>query len=62
MSYLRSLTKLDQRLMPGLRQPGESAENFLRRTANMFRFQYSDVGYALREHFEQLDAEREQNR
>jgi hypothetical protein len=61
MSYLRSLARLDQRLMPGLRQPGESAEDFLRRTARMFRFRYSDVGRALREHFEHLDAERRQN-
>ncbi len=61
MSYLRSLTRLDQRLMPGLRQPGETAEDFLRRTARMFRFKYSDVGRALREHFEHLDAERRQN-
>ncbi len=54
--------RFDQRLMPGLRQPGESAEDYLRRTAEMYRFRYNDVGRALREHFEHLDAERTQNK
>ncbi len=62
MSLLRSLMRFDQRLMPGLRQPGESAEDYLRRTAVMYRFRYNDVGRALREHFEHLDAERTQNK
>jgi hypothetical protein len=62
MSLLRSLARLDQRLMPGLRQPREAAEDYLRRTALMYRFRYNDVGRALREHFEHLDAERTENK
>ena len=62
MSLLRSLIRLDQRVMPGLRQPGESAEDYLRRAAVMYRFRYNDVGRALREHFEHVDAERRQNK
>ncbi len=62
MSLLRSLTRLDQRLVPGLRQPGESAEDYLRRTAKMYRFRHNDVGRALKEHFEHLDAERKQKK
>ena len=34
---------------PDLRQASESAEEFLRRTAGMFRFRYNDAGRALQE-------------
>lgn len=58
----RRLRRLDQRLLPGLRQDDESAEGFLRRVAVMYRFKDNDVGRALSEHFQRLDAEREERR
>lgn len=55
------LRRLDARAMPSLRQPGESAEHFLRRIAVARTFpwggkaQPGEVQAALREHFAGLD-------
>jgi hypothetical protein len=56
------LRRLDSRVLPGLRQPGETAEVYLRRAIHDRRpggfAAWADVIQALREHFRDLDAER----
>ncbi|MDQ1712393.1 MAG: hypothetical protein QOE45_1843 [Frankiaceae bacterium] len=58
MELLNRLRRLDGRLVPGFRRPGESAEAFLRRTAAQrwgIAWSTDQVKYALREYFAELD-------
>ena len=56
---MRRLAKLDSRVLGSLRQPGESAEAYLRRVSAAGgpggHATAAEVGAALREYFAQLD-------
>ena len=58
MALWKRLRDLDSRVVPGLRRPGESAEDYLRRVADggpATSFKAADVHTALREYFRERD-------
>lgn len=66
MGVRQRLARLDSRVIPGLRQPGEPAEAFLRRTIARrnpsAHATSADVIAALREYFRELDQRAEGDR
>jgi hypothetical protein len=60
MGVLDTMKRLDARVIPGFRKPGEAAEAFLRRAARrpwLAPANAWEVRYALREYFADLDGE-----
>jgi hypothetical protein len=58
MELINRLARLDARVIPWLRKPGESAESYLRRAAGLPMLVQGNpfqIKYALREYFDEID-------